>query len=287
MYNFLEKLFFSIISLFKVLFFSKYKSDVLRLKTENKKCYILGNGPSLNKDLLNNRDNLEQSELIVVNFFAQSELFTQLKPKYNVLADPIFFDDDPDENIRDKVVGFFNYLRGNVSWDFFLFIPYEGYNYLKSHLQSNSNIHIIRYNRVSSRKSFLWLDRIIHNNQLAIFSGMNVVNVATYLAIMIGFKEINLIGVDHSWFKNYNIGNDNSIYINDRHFYENTKENIIPVVAVNLKTKQVYKLHELLMCESLALETYHMIEKYAQYKKTKIYNRCSFSHIDAFERKNN
>ena len=285
MYSFFKKTFYSILSVFRILFFSKFNPDILRLKSNNKKCYLLGNGPSINKDLLNNHDSLKQSELIVVNFFAQSELFQQLKPKYYVLADPIFFSDTFKEDMRDKVIDFFNELRDNVTWNLFLLIPYEGYDYIKPFLHSNSNIHIVRYNKIISSKTFLWLDRIIHNYQLAIFSGMNVINVASYLAIVMGFKEINLLGVDHSWFQNYTIGDGNTIYINDKHFYEKTKDNIYPVYEINHKTKQIYKLHELLLCQVVVLETYHMIEEYAKYKNIKIYNRCSSSCIDAFERK--
>jgi Protein of unknown function DUF115. len=272
------------ISFIKILFSSKFKSDIFRIKTKKKTCYILGNGPSLSKDLIDNSDRLKLSELVVVNFFAKSDIYQQLKPRFYLLADSGFYSDNNAEYVQ-KNIELFNDINTKTTWEIFLLIPYKGVKYITPYLCSNSNIHIIGYNNVSSKNTFFWFDKIVHDKQLAIFSGMNVVSVASYIAIIIGFKEINLLGVDHSWFKNYNIGDDNSIYINEEHFYENTKENIIPVVAINPKTNKIYKLHELLMCEVVTFETYHMIEKYAQYKNVKIYNRCSYSYIDAFERK--
>ena len=282
---FFEKLFYTAISFLKILFFSKVKPDILKLREKKETCYILGNGPSLSKDLIDNSDCLKQSELVVVNFFAKSDLFQQLKPNYYVLADPAFFSDNHTKELCEKVINLFDELKHKTTWDLFLLIPYEGYKYIKSHLCSNSKIHIIGYNNASSKKTFFWFDKIVHDKQLAIFSGMNVVAVASYLALVAGFKEINLVGVDHSWFKNYTIGMDNMIYIDDSHFYDTTKKDAIPVNLINPKTNKVYKLHELLMCDAIALETYHMIEKYAKYKNVKIYNRCSYSFIDAFERK--
>ena len=274
----------TVISFIKILLFSKFKPDILKLREKKETCYILGNGPSLSKDLLDNSDCLKRSELIVVNFFAKSDLFQQLKPNYYVLADPAFFSDNHTKELCEKVINLFDEIKNKTTWDLFVMIPYEGYKYIKSHLCSNPNIHIIRYNKVSSRKSFLWFDRFIHNKQLAIFSGMNVVTVASYLAIVIGFKEINLIGVDHSCFKNYHIGKDNKIYLEDPHFYDDSK-NLVLVELIDPKTKKISRLHELLLCDVIAFETYHMIEEYAQYKKVKIFNKCSSTYIDAFERK--
>ena len=285
--NFVYRLSNTVISFIKIIFSSKFKSDISKIKTKKETCYVLGNGPSLNKDLLNNSDHLKQSELVVVNFFAKSDLYQQLKPQYYVLADSGFYSDNNAEDVQNKIVELFDVLKVKTTWDLFLLIPYNGLKYITPHLRSNANIHIVGYNNASSKNTFFWFDKIVHDKQLAIFSGMNVATVASYLSIVAGFKEINLIGVDHSYFKNYTVGNDNEIYINHNHFYGNTNNNIIPVNLINPKTKQLYKLHELLMCDIVIFETYHMIEKYAQYRNVKIYNRCSSSFIDAFERKNN
>ena len=283
---FLEKLFFTLTSLYKVLLFSKYRSDVLKLKASDKKCYILGNGPSLNQGLSDYSEDIKQAELIAVNFFAISDLYEQLQPKYYVLADPNFFFDEPTTEMSKKAVTLFDEMQNRTIWDLFLLIPYEAYKYIAPRLRSNPNIHIIRYNKTSCRKTFLWFDRIVHNNQLAVFSGMNVVAVTSYLAIVIGFKEIHLLGVDHSWLKNYIVGKDNIVYFENPHFYDKSKKNLVPLDnEINPITKKACKFHELLMCDVVNFETYHLIEEYAQYKNIKILNRCLDSYIDAFEKK--
>ena len=54
---------------------------------------ILGNGPSLAMELpqLIASEYCKQADVMAVNFFALSEEFSIIKPKYDVISDPMFF----------------------------------------------------------------------------------------------------------------------------------------------------------------------------------------------------
>ena len=54
---------------------------------------ILGNGPSLAEQLpaLIERQEWQRVDMMAVNFFALSEEFVQIRPKYYVISDPMFF----------------------------------------------------------------------------------------------------------------------------------------------------------------------------------------------------
>ena len=52
---------------------------------------VLGNGPSLNKTLEEQRERLAGCDLMAVNFAANAPVFSELHPKYYILADPFFF----------------------------------------------------------------------------------------------------------------------------------------------------------------------------------------------------
>ena len=59
----------------------------------SKRLAILGNGPSLKNQLprLIEQKEWEQADMMAVNFFALSEEFSLIKPKYYVISDPMFF----------------------------------------------------------------------------------------------------------------------------------------------------------------------------------------------------
>lgn len=80
---------------------------------------ILGNGPSLATALRDDLALLQSSTCLAVNFFASTEAFAAVRPRYYVLADPHFFDKaDTDPNVMKLIAA----LR-QTSWPMTLFVP--------------------------------------------------------------------------------------------------------------------------------------------------------------------
>ena len=267
----------------KIIRRTKFNAKRSLPKTDRGSCYILGNGPSLTTDInacLKNPSN----DLFAVNHFGLSELYHTLKPKYYIIADPGFYggytlDAEEQERVNNLLIA----LKETTSWSLTFFTPFAAQQMFKEILKENKNIKVIGYNKVNTWKGFKWFDRWVYNHQWAITSGQNVIMLALFIAIQIGYKKINLLGVDHSWHKEIVVGDDNRCYIHDTHFYEN-RVNPVPIYVEENKKIRYLKLHEQFEAIKKTFEAYHYIQDYAQYKKVIIYNCTNNSYIDAFER---
>ena len=74
---------------------------------------VLGNGPSLTRELPGLLERTGDRDFMAVNFFALDERFTLLRPAYYVLSDPMFFRESA---FRDRVAGLYRAMNGRVSW---------------------------------------------------------------------------------------------------------------------------------------------------------------------------
>ena len=82
---------------------------------------VLGNGPSLTRELPGLLERTGDRDFMAVNFFALDERFTLLRPAYYVLSDPMFFRESA---FRDRVAGLYRAMNGRVSWPMTLYVQY-------------------------------------------------------------------------------------------------------------------------------------------------------------------
>lgn len=259
----------------------------LRKKTKNKNLFILGNGPSLKKTLEDHLDLLKNSECAVVNKFANTDYFFQIKPRWYILADPAFFMnfDELPSRIKTEIVSMCNLIRDKVTWNLFFCLPIiaRESRFVKE-ITSNANITVCYFNSygISSvipdglLKYKLW-----DLNFLAPLA-QTVINTAVHLGIALRYEKIYLLGADTSWHANYELDQEtNILYSVDTHFYGTRR------IPLYIDTEQTCpsKLHEELAMVSCALGGYWTLESYARYAGVKIYNASEFSWIDAFERR--
>jgi hypothetical protein len=111
----------------------------------------------------------------------------------------------------------------------------------------------------------------------------NVLGVCIFLGINMGYKDINLLGADHSWHKDLIIKSDNILYLKDSHFFDKVDVGEKPFY-VNSYKKETFKMHEILLSLSLTFKGYHSLKAYSDHMKTNIFNLTMDSSIDAFER---
>jgi len=282
--HFLEKCLYTFYGFIKISIKSKFQAKKIVRNTERKDCYVLGNGPSLYKDIDKSGLHFESGNLIVVNYFGCSDLYTKLKPSYYVFADSGFYVDNINQQDQLFINNFFMDLSEKTTWPLQLFAPHEGQKRIQNLLKGNTYISVIGYNKVNTWKGFKWFNRLVYNKQWATFSGINVAMVAIHLAIFAGFERIYLLGVDHSWHQNIVVGDDNRLYVYDPHFYENEDLKLTPVTIIENNKNKDLKLHEWLGYVKKTFEVYHYIEDYAKYRNIKIINCTATSFIDAFER---
>lgn len=214
------------------------------------------------------------ADYMVVNSYIQDPSYMSLKPKYYVIADPNFYkicNDDINKIFKETI------------WDMVLFVPWSHtckYDWLKS----SDHISLVRVNG----DSYYVNNSIEHRNwcydhNLAMPPVYNVLNMAIYIAIYLGYKNVELYGVEHSWTKYLTVGEDNKLYRYDSHFYDS--ESVQKTVYVRAIDGSNHKLHEILEEYANVFKTYFELRELAERHGCQILNCTPGSFIDAFERK--
>jgi hypothetical protein len=221
-------------------------------------------------------------DFCVVNYFANTEYFKDLKPSQYVLIDPVFWKDKINENIKsdnDKLIK--NLLE--VDWKIELICRADGYKKIQGQLSPNLNI------LVKPMKNN-WFD--LRTKKANIFamrfclSTPNLVNVliaAIWHALISGRKNIEIYGADFSSFKELQVDQStNRVFTSSSHFYQEShnlaavkeKYTGVPPKMINIRFYQIW----------LGFRQIYYLSEVAKVWKVSVSNKSSFSYIDCFKR---
>lgn len=233
---------------------------------------IMGNGPSLAAAIAECRDVLETHPLMAVNFAANTEEFLELKPRYYVMADPVFFGDG-----NDNVARLWRRLSEYVKWEMTLFVPYDS---MKKARALCPDCDIRPFNFVGV-EGFDAVRHMFYRRRLGMPRPRNVLIPAIMIGLWLGFKEIYLTGADHSWTKTLDVSDDNEVISIQPHFYADNDSEHKRVASVYKNVR----LHDVLLSFHIAFKAYFDIQKFAADIGARIYNATPGSFIDAFRRR--
>lgn len=180
---------------------------------------ILGNGPSLADDLprLIARREYETHDFMAVNYFALDERFETVRPAYYVLSDPMFFRDSA---FRERVAELYRTLDRKVTWPMHLYVQYynpERFDYRAA--LPNPRIRIIPFHTQCYR-GFRRLEFWLYRHGLGSANFGTVVQVCEYIALLLGYRTIELYGVDHTLLDGLCVDERNRLCRLDRHYYD-------------------------------------------------------------------
>ncbi len=244
---------------------------------------IMGNGPSLKTEIKNHGDLLAEATTLGVNYFANTEAYTTIKPDLYMLSAPDFWVDqvsDRHKRLRDQLLAD---IISQTDWPMQLFIPVAGVKsaYLKQQMrQFPANIEVISFNPTPV-EGLQSVNHFCFKNNWGMPRPHNVIIPSLMLAINIGYREIGLIGVEHSWLPEITVTEDNVALVHQKHFYDSGSSKSRPMHKIN----RPRRLHEILEKFMLAFQAYHTIEAYAQSRQIQIFNCTAGSYIDAFKRR--
>lgn len=278
--DYLEKFFASMLSIIKVLFFSKLNLKIKKIESEYDSI-ILGNGPSLKDTLIDDIDFLLEvkNKVFAVNSFAVSEYYKKIKPCYYVLNAPEYWIEkisDLHVNLRNEV---FQSIKKVTDWELTLLVPHQAKKsrVWKGLFDNNPNIKIVYYNKTPVEG----LDSVNHflfRKNLGMPRPYNVLIPSIFLALNMGFKKIILFGADHSWHEEIKIDSSNKVTVNHEHFYDKAEVRL-PMYKLN---GQEYHIHDMFRKFYLSFKGYFVLRNYAYYLDANIYNASKRSYIDAF-----
>ncbi|MDE5574037.1 MAG: hypothetical protein K2H44_01275 [Muribaculaceae bacterium] len=257
-------------ALIKVVLLS-HPAGRIKAQKQEKPLIIMGNGPSLRETIDKHLDILCQNDTLAVNFAANSPEFFKIKPRYYTLADPLFFENSDAENM----ISLYENLN-KVDWQMTLLVP------VKAPVKiSNPNINIKRFNMVGVDGA-RWLKHLLFSSRMAMPRPRNVLIPSIMAAIWLGYKNIYLVGADHSWMKSISVDEENHVVSIQTHFYKDSNKELG-------RKRDLFanvRLHEVAHSYYTAFKAYHTILDYITPKGIKIYNSTPESFIDAFERRN-
>ena len=173
-----------------------------------KRCFIVGNGPSLKKQDLTL---LENEYCFCCNFMALTPAYLQIKPEFYVLADPNFFTSDKGIAILNEML-----KSGHVPE---VFVPsYQSHNWDCSKdiqpLIESGKLHTYPIAGVFMKDTAFRCDMAS-----GISPAFTVTQHAAMIAAYMGFSEIYLLGCDGTGIKE-NVNYWLNTWSDDAHFYE-------------------------------------------------------------------
>lgn len=257
---------------------SRLKSEVLYIKSRKtlllnkrfegryfgKRCFIIGNGPSLLKqDLLP----LINEYTFTVNSFTATKEFDIVRPKFHVMVDSTRFDESYEVFNRNL-----ENLSKNKHKPVCIFpLRFQKYFESKGYDKSLEIIYVYPSSKSGT------VNEIDFTKKIPPYQ--NVINVALYSAISLGFSEIYLIGCDMTGLVKVYDDNDNIEY--GGHFYEYDN---------NQEKSTMDKLHAersnefMLKAYGYVFELFRLTNDYAVKKGVKIYNATKGGTLDVFPR---
>lgn len=256
---------------------------------------IMGNGPSLADTMRDRADLLASSDLMAVNFAANSPEFFKLKPQLYILADPHFFEGAAsDPNVRRL---WDNLSR--VDWPMTLLVPVGRKPLLscasprrqeESGKSARSYISVEHFN-MTPVEGLAWLQDFAFRNGLGMPRPRNVLIPAIMSALRKEYRTVYLAGADHSWSKTLWVDDRNRVVTVQPHFYPDNEEERERVT----QTYAGIRLHQIYESFSIAFRSYHLIAAYVErlnarhgasdgQSPVRIINITPGSFIDAFPR---
>ncbi len=280
--DFSENVFNTLVSILRIILFSKKKVSLPKLPSTISECNILANGPSLNESVNKHKDYILRKVNFAVNFFAISSLYSQIKPSYYVMVAPEFWiETSPTQRQEDMRQNLFNTLAEQTSWEMNLFLPSQASKskLIQEKLGNHKFIRIFYFN-VTPIEGFRSFRNTFFKYKLGMPRPYNVLIPSIYLALTLRFKKIYLFGADHSWHEEIKVDDTNDVTVNHQHFYDKDKQQL-PMYKLDGKE---YHIHDIFNKLHLAFKGYFILKEYAENIGAKIYNASLRSYIDAFEK---
>lgn len=274
LYEIVSNLTQTTISLLSVLLFSKKcvrkNFKALSGSQIDKPLYILGNGNSLNEFLQSGEPMPEN--LMVLNHFASSPFFRQVKPRNYIIVDNnlCIAPETPEGKVAQERL-----IKSllSVDWAMNLYMPTDSKKELIEEFKASKFLNLVLFNRTPV-DGFKWVCYKLYDSRLGMPIPQNVTNAAVFCGIASGYKTIYLYGAEHSWAKFFDVDPSNHrIFLNDGHFYEKDNIRYLP------KGEYMRWLKDI----STALYSHYKLRSYADYCHVRVINKTKNSFVEAYE----
>ena len=289
---FIFQLIRSFLSILKVILLSDLFIKKIKIKSKCDEALILGNGPSLKKFFKKEIAFMENKTIFAVNYFARTSEYKKVKPEFYVITSPEYFLKERKEDFANERIITLKTIFEETFWPMVLIIPVIAKKNIhwQSHLVNNEMIHV-HYMNTTPIEGFENISFYLISRQLGMPRPHNVLIPSILHAINFDFKNIYLVGADHSWLAEIFVSESNEVFLSQKHYYDDQTEKQnhsvnkpIPKPMYHGISKDQRKLHEVLEKFAISFKSYWILNAFAKYKNVKIWNCTENSFIDAFEK---
>ena len=245
---------------------------------------ILGNGPSLKRELpqLIAQRAWEEKDILAVNFFALSEEFALIKPKYYVISDPMFF---RKAGYGERVQELYKALAEKVSWPMKLYMQYynpEHFDY-RSAIGHNPNIEIVPFHSIVFH-GFRSVEFWCYRRGLGSGNFGTVIQNGEFIALQLGYRRIELYGVDHTLLDGLMVDEKNRVCRRKSHYYDSEQSPAEPIYYNATNPPRPYTMSEYLSETAELFRGHEVLRDFSEKCGAEIINRTAHSMIDAYKR---
>lgn len=245
---------------------------------------ILGNGPSLKRELpqLIAQRAWEEKDILAVNFFALSEEFALIKPKYYVISDPMFF---RKAGYGERVQELYKALAEKVSWPMKLYMQYynpEHFDY-RSAIGHNPNIEIVPFHSIVFH-GFRSVEFWCYRRGLGSGNFGTVIQNGEFIALQLGYRRIELYGVDHTLLDGLMVDEKNRVCRRKSHYYDSEQSPAEPIYYNATNPPRPYTMSEYLSETAELFRGHEVLRDFSEKCGAEIINRTAHSMIDAYTR---
>lgn len=264
-------------SLWRVLRKARFAACAVLRERIGDVCVVMGNGPSLNMDVCDHIAALAKLDCVCVNQFADSDLYKEIRPRYYVFADPAYWAPSALDELIQMRTRVFESIRRKTSWPITIYVPYEGKAAFERTFIDAPQVRVACFNNVALTGDGHVLN-ILYSLGLGLPPVQNVLVAALFLSLRIGYRDVVLLGADHSWHQSLVLDNANRVCARDRHFYD-------PEAELKPFGQGEFTMDSLFFALGRMFAGYWAIREYAAQLGARIYNASSTTFIDAFERR--
>ena len=280
-------LFFDIVLLLAAMIYSVFKYKKVDTNAWDfdsfNKIMLLANGPSLKNDISSVIKESSVSEVYVLNYFAITEYFDEIKPENYVLTDRMFWNENANDDIKKDNEELF-LLLNKVDWKMNIICPDSGYKSISDRLAQNINIKVLKVHSVNIEFKNEKINLFALNKNIITPHFINGLVMVLWHAMHQKKQDIEIYGADFSLFKEYYIDQKtNELFNTASHFYKNTEAQNNASYKYPNEPKKM--MHTRIYQQWSSFYQMYLLSKLAKIRNIKVTNFSSNSFIDSFERK--
>lgn len=274
----ISEFFFLIYEIFICLPLSiKFKYSLKRIN--KKRMFILGNGPSLQKDL---RKIKKDSQIFAVNNFLSKNYYKSYKPNFLCCIDSMFWADFNKLSLSVKKSIEKTFIELNkVDWQIKIFIPKQAKKIFKSRI-NNKNVKLITIPSLSYDFECSYYLKILSYLNMPP-PRINVVITAIYIGIISKVRSIQLLGIDMDRIYSFKVDQrTNKTYMDYIHFTKSKNSSI--KFRDKFKGRKETNMYIKLKREASTFKWYAYISMLSKNNKILIRNKSFKSLVDSISR---